>query len=295
MFAVWLWIIAINCYPGWKNSCMINTAMSIPFFNALRRTVQYHSEFWHDLASPGLLHQNLPPQKKVDTVQYEKANSLVIWTVWILPAWAATGCSSSPPNLNVHAFTGSAAESGSLEWTSAHQRHRCECFVLAISLTSARSHWHTFFFNLFSAFYKRQVLWTSRKSCKDCKARPDWTDYWSFFFFVFTRFTFEDVLALVPSPDRLAFKATRYSETWSVKPISESKSSARCCAFVVLDNNLMASSSCRDLCVRRVHTWITATCERPQKCDFRQTWLVRSYMKKVISPKGFIRERKNNR
>lgn len=162
------------------------------------------------------------------------------------------------------------------------------------------TNWHTFFFkkNLFSAFYKRQVLWTSRKSCKDCKARPDWPDYWSFFFFVFTRFTFEDVLALVPSPDRLAFKAPRYSETWSVKPISESKSSARCCAFVVLDNNLMASSSCRDLCVRRVHTWITATCERPHKCDFRQTWLVRlvrSYMKKVIAPKGFIRERKKNR
>lgn len=135
MLAVWLWIIAINCYLGWKNSCMINTAMSIPFFNALRRTVQYHAEFWHDLASPRLAPPKPPPPKKY---------RLVIWTVWILPAWAATGCSSSPPNLNVHAFTGS-AESGSLEWTSAH-RHRCECFVLAISLTSARSHWHTFSF-----------------------------------------------------------------------------------------------------------------------------------------------------
>lgn len=63
MFAVWLWIIAINCYLGWKNSCMINTAMSIPFFNALRRTVQYHSDFWHDLASFRLAPPKPPPPK----------------------------------------------------------------------------------------------------------------------------------------------------------------------------------------------------------------------------------------
>ena len=265
--------------------------MSIPFFNALRRTVQYHSEFWHDLASPGLLHQNLPPPKKVrystvrESQQFGHLDCLDL--TCLSRNWVQLQ-SSKPQCPCLHRLS-------SWKWLPGVDIGPSAPSVLAISLTSARSHWHTFFLNLFSAFYERQVLWTSRKSCKDCKARPDWPDYWSFFFFVFTRFTFEDVLALVPSPDRLAFKATRYSETWSVKPISESKSSARCCAFVVLDNNLMASSSCRDLCVRRVHTWITATCERPQKCDFRQTWLVRSYMKKVISPKGFIRERKKNR
>ena len=61
MFAAWL------CLTLWlstatldeKNSCIINTAMSILFFNALSKTVQYHSEFWHEgQALAYSLHQN---------------------------------------------------------------------------------------------------------------------------------------------------------------------------------------------------------------------------------------------
>ena len=43
--------------------------------------------------------------------------------------------------------------------------------------------------------------------------------------------------------DLLAFNEPRYSDAWSVKPTSDSRSSARCWALLVLESSLMASSS----------------------------------------------------
>ncbi len=100
---------------------------------------------------------------------------------------------------------------------------------------------------------------------------------------------------LAPSSDRFAFKAPRYSETWSVKPISESKSSARCCAFVVLDNNLMASSSCRDLCVRRVAHESLQPAKDSKKATSGNHGLLDHIVRAFHPRVSFIRERKKNR
>ena len=43
--------------------------------------------------------------------------------------------------------------------------------------------------------------------------------------------------------DLLAFNEPRYSDAWSVKPTSDSRSSALCWALLVLESSLMASSS----------------------------------------------------